>query len=74
MIPDCQENRLSINVRKTKGVFYPHSSNVSNNINHEIEINDQTVNYVQLFLFLGVDIDEHTSLKGNSAIKDMTFR
>ena len=30
----CQLNRLSINIKKTKLVFHPHSQNVVNNINN----------------------------------------
>ena len=33
MITWCQKNRLSINVKKTKLVFHPHTSTVENNIN-----------------------------------------
>ena len=59
----CQENRLSINVKKTKVVFYPHTNTVVNNLNHEIVINNEPVNYVHSYLYLGIDIDQHLTFK-----------
>ena len=58
-----QRNRLSINVKKTKLVFYPYSSTVVNNIDHEIFKNRQPVQYVNSYLYLGIDIDEHLTSK-----------
>ena len=34
----CQRNRLSINVKKTKLVFYPANQNVENNVNNVIKM------------------------------------
>ena len=59
----CRKNRLSINVKKTKLVFYPHSSAVTNDVNNEIFINRQPVQYVNSYLYLGIDIDEHLTFK-----------
>ena len=42
----CQRNRLSIDIKKTKVVFYQHSSTVINNINQEIKIHNQNLHYV----------------------------
>ena len=59
----CQKNRLSINVKKTKPVFYPYSSAVKNDINNRIVINRQEIQYVNSYLYLGIDIDEHLTFK-----------
>ena len=59
----CQENRLSINVKKTKLVFYPRSNTVLNDINSDIQINREIVHYVNSYLYLGIDIDEHLTFK-----------
>ena len=59
----CQLNRLSITVKKTKVVFYPHTSTIVNNLNHEITINNEIVNYVQSYLYLGIDVDQHLTFK-----------
>ena len=45
LIKWCQVNRLSINVKKTKIVFYPHSQNIENNINNVIKILNVPVGY-----------------------------
>ena len=55
----CQKNRLSINVKKTKVVFYPYPTSVKNDINNRIEIDRQEIHYVNSYLYLGIDIDEH---------------
>ena len=39
----CQKNRLSINVKKTRAVFYPYSSTVKHDINSIIEIDRQEI-------------------------------
>ena len=59
----CQKNWLSINVKKTKAVFYPYSSTVKNDINNRLEINSQEIHYVNSYLYLGIDIDEQLSFK-----------
>ena len=59
----CQKNRLSINVKKTKTVFYPYTNTIKNNINNRIEINKQEIHYVDSYLYLGIDIDEHLTFK-----------
>ena len=59
----CQKNRLSINVKKTKLFFHPHTSNVENNINQDISIMGSIVRYVSSYLYLGVDIDNLLSFK-----------
>ena len=59
----CQKNRLSINVKKTKAVFYPYSSAVKNDINNRIVINRQEIQYVNSYLYLGIVIDEHSTFK-----------
>ena len=63
MLRLCRENRLSINVKKTKVVFYPHKNTVVNNMNNKIVINNQPVHYMQPYLYLGIDIDEHLTFK-----------
>ena len=59
----CYRNRLSINVKKTKAVFYPHSNTILNNINQNLEINKQKIHYVSSYLYLGIDIDESLTFK-----------
>ena len=63
LIEWCQINRLSINVKKTKVVFHPHSQNVKNNINNDITILDVPVGYVNSYLYLGIDIDNGLTFK-----------
>ena len=58
-----QLNRLSINVKKTELVFYPHSQTVDNNINNEMCISIIPVDYVTSYLYLGVDIDNILSFR-----------
>ena len=50
-------------MKKTKLVFYPHNSNIVNDLNNEISINEEPVNYVQTYLYLGIDIDQHLTFK-----------
>ena len=59
----CQRNRLSINVKKTKLVFYPASPNAVNNVNNVISMQGTTVDYVSSYLYLGVDIDNMLTFK-----------
>ena len=44
-------------------MFYPHTSSVVNNLNQDILINNEHVNYVQSYLYLGIDIDQHLTFK-----------
>ena len=44
-------------------MFYPHTSSVVNNLNQYILINNEHVNYVQSYLYLGIDIDQHLTFK-----------
>ena len=63
LITWCQANRLSINVKKTKLVFHPHSQTIINNTHSDITILNSPVNYVTSYLYLGVDIDETLTFK-----------
>ena len=63
LISWCQKNRLSINVKKTKLVFHPHSQNVENNINNDIKRLDVPVGYVNSYLYSGIDIDSDLTFK-----------
>ena len=63
LITWCQQNRLSINVKKTKLVFHPHSQTIVNDIHSDIKILDTPVNYVTSYLYLGVDIDNLLTFK-----------
>ena len=63
LITWCQANRLSINIKKTKLVFHPHSQTTINNIHSDIKILNSPVNYVTSYLYLGVDIDETLTFK-----------
>ena len=56
MVLWCQRNRLSINIKKTKLVFYPANQNVENNMNNVIKMQGMSVDYVTSYLYLGVDI------------------
>ena len=72
----CQKNRLSINVKKTKLFFYPYAQNVENNINNEICISRTPVDYVNTYLYLGVDIDNMLSFKQfySNSFKKITYK
>ena len=59
----CEVNRLSINVKKTKLVFHPHTANVENNVHNDIKISNVNVSYVASYLYLGVDIDNDLTFK-----------
>ena len=59
----CQENRLSINIKKTKLVFHPYMQNVVNNINKEVKMYGTSIDYVSSYLYLGVDIDSMLTFK-----------
>ena len=63
LIKWCQVNRLSINIKKTKLVFHPYSTNVVNNINNNISISNVNIKYVTSYLYLGVDIDSSLTFK-----------
>ena len=63
----CQENRLSINIKKTKLVFHPAAQNVVNNLNCEIRMQGTIVDYVSSYLYLGVDIDSMLTFKKHYA-------
>ena len=72
----CHVNRLSINVKKTKLVFYPHSQTTVNNVNNEICINRTPFDYVTSYLYLGVDIDNMLSFKQfyNNTFKNISYK
>ena len=57
----CQKNRLSINIKKTKPVFYPHTGN--GQTTQRVSIQGTPLNYVSSFLYLGVDIDNQLTFK-----------
>ena len=63
LIHRCQLNRLSINVKKTKLVFHPYSSNIENNINENITILNVPVGYTNSYLYLGIHIDRGLTFK-----------
>ena len=63
LIKWCQVKRLSMNVKKNKLVFHPHSVNVENNIHSNIQILNENVSYATSYLYLGVDIDRTLSFK-----------
>ena len=71
----CQRNRLSINVEKTKLVFYPANQNVENNMNNVIKMQGMSVDYVTSYLYLGVDIDNMLTFKKhyNNTFKHDTY-
>ena len=76
LITWCQINRLSINVKKTKLVFHPHSVNIDNNVNNAITILDVPVGYVNSYLYLGIDIDSGLTFKQYYAnmIKKISYK
>ena len=59
----CQRNRLSINAKKTKLVFYPASQNAINDVNNVINMQGTAVDYVSSYLYLGVDTDNMLTFK-----------
>ena len=59
----CQRNRLSINIKKNKVVFYPASQNAVNNINNIVKMQGTAVDYVSPYMYLGVDIDNMLTFK-----------
>ena len=72
----CQLNRLSINVKKTKLVFYPHSQNIENNINKDITISGNPVGYTNSYSYLGIDIDSSLTFKQyyNNMFKKISYK
>ena len=72
----CQLNRLSINVKKTKFVFHPHSANVENKFNNEIRILNTPVDYVNSYLYLGVNIDNLLTFKKyfSNVLKKISYK
>ena len=76
LITWCQINILSINVKKTKLVFHPHSVNIDNNVNNAITILDVPVGYVNSYLYLGIDIDSGLTFKQYYAnmIKKISYK
>ena len=72
----CQRNRLSINIKKTKLVFYPANQNVVNNMNNVIKMQGLSVDYVTSYLYLGVDIDNMLTFKKhyNNTFKNVSHK
>ena len=63
LIKWCQKNRLSINVKKTKLVFHPHTCTIETDVYQDIKILGSPVSYVTTYMYLGVDIDNQLSFK-----------
>ena len=59
----CQRNRLSINIKKTKLVFYPAAQNAVSSINNIVKMQGTAVDYVSSYMYLGVDIDNMLTFK-----------
>ena len=72
----CQRNRLSINIKKTKLVFYPANQNAVNNMNNVIKMQGLSVDYVTSYLYLGVDIDNMLTFKKhyNNTFKNVSHK
>ena len=72
----CQRNSLSINVKKTKLLFYPANQNVENNVNNVIKMQGTSVDYVTSYLYLGVDIDNMLTFKKhyNNTFKNVSHK
>ena len=70
----CQKNRLSINVQKTKPVFYPYSGD--GEILQYVTIHNTPLNYVSSYLYLGVDIDSHLTFTTfyNNTFKKIAYK
>ena len=70
----CQKNRLSINVKKTKPVFYPFSGD--GEILQKVTIQNTPLNYVSSYLYLGVDIDNQLLFKTfyNNTLKKISYK
>ena len=70
----CQKNRLSINVKKTKPVFYPFTGD--GEILQKVTIQDIPLNYVSSYLYLGVDIDNQLLFKTfyNNTFKKISYK
>ena len=62
----CLRNELTINIKKTKLQYFPHSRNIDF-LSVEKDINCQiygeTLSYVNTFKYLGIDIDRNFSMK-----------
>ena len=56
-------NKLTLNVSKTKFMFFHHSQRAINNLIPKILINDEQIECVSEFNFLGLTIDEHLTWK-----------
>ncbi len=54
-------NKLSMNVAKTKVMHFRHCRNLRNNVELEVRINDELVESVDEFKYLGVILDKHLS-------------
>ena len=62
----CNRNKLTINIEKTKAHLFPKNPNTDPiflHNNNPIKINSKTLHYEHTFRYLGIDIDQHLSMK-----------
>ena len=66
----CNRNKLTINVKKTVTEYFPRNNHVKVNDfvkQYPIYIEQHPVSYVFSFKYLGVEIDQHLSMKAQAA-------
>ena len=70
----CKRNKLTINIEITKAQLFPKNANIDplllQNIN-PIQINNKTLHYEHTFRYLGIDIDQHLTMK---TVRDSIYR
>ncbi len=54
-------NKLSMNVSKTKLMHFRHCRNIRNNVEFDVSIGGEAIEFVSHFKYLGVTVDKHLS-------------
>ena len=70
----CKRNKLTINIEKTKAQLFPKNANIDPLLlqnNNPIQINNKTLHYEHTFRYLGIDIDQHLTMK---TVRDSIYR
>ena len=70
----CKRNKLTINIEKTKAQLFPKNANIDPLLlqnNNPIQINNKTLHYEHTFQYLGIDIDQHLTIK---TVRDSIYR
>ena len=62
----CNRNKLTINIEKTKAHIFPRNSNIDLQLLHQNNpktINNTQLQYEHTFQYLGINIDQHLTMK-----------